>query len=165
MSIDTTQALVLERIVARLRDELGLTERTCFETLEPRSPISVPPGGGTFLTVALGAGRFDEPMQIGGAQHVCYERTSIAVTIYSRLKLDSGHHAASQLRDATRGLLAQKHAVLRALVGHDLQDLAGDSILGQWVAAVQAWPPRYDPESGLAMLAVEFATDFVWDLT
>lgn len=165
MAIDTNHSLVVERIVERLRDELGLDERRCFETLEPRSPISVPPGGGYFVTVALGDGRFDEPMQIGGAQHVCYERTSITVTIYARVRLDSGHHAAAQLRDATRGLLTQKHAVLQALVGLDLQDLAGDSILGQWIAAIQAWPPRYDQESGLAMLAVAFATDFMWDLT
>lgn len=163
--IDTTQAMILSRIVARLRDVLELPEHRCYETLEPLVDPPIPKGGDYFLTVSPGDGRFDEGMQVGGGAAQLMEMSSVTVTAYARIALDPADRATQILQKVNRGMLPLKQAILVALVGHDLADEEDNTLLRAQLYAVQAWRPRYMPDSKIAMIAVGFGTDFDWDLS
>lgn len=162
--IDTTQSLVLQRAVARLREALDLPEARCYETLEPLVDPEIPKGGDYFLTVSPGDGHFDEGMQDGGGRGQLMERSSFTVTAYTKIRLDRGDHATHLLQKVHRGVLHLKRKILAALVMEDLADEDGRPILRHPLYALQAWRPRYNHQTGIAMIAVGFGTDFDWDL-
>jgi len=162
--IDTTQSLVLQRVVARLREALDLPEGRCYETLEPLADPEIPKGGDFFVTVSPGEGQFDEGMQDGGGRAQLMERSSVTVTAYTKIRLDRSDHATHLLQKIHRGVLPLKHKLLAVLAGEDLTDEAGNRLLRHPLYALQAWRPRYNRESGIAMIAVAFGTDFDWDL-
>lgn len=161
--IDTTQDVILTRIVARLRSYLGLPEHRCYETLEPLVDPPVPKGGDYFLTVSPGDGTFDEEMQVGGGQDQLTELSSVTVTGYAKIALDPGDQATQILHKVSRGMLPIKQGILSALAAHDLLDSSGNQILRSYMHALRSWRPRYDPDSKIAMIAVSFGTDFDWD--
>lgn len=163
--IDTTQDVILTRIVARLRDALSLPAHRCYETLEPLVDPPIPKGGDYFLTVSPGDGRFDEGMQVGGGIGQLMELSSVTVTAYAKIALDPGDQATQILHKVSRGTLPIKGLILGALVGHDLADESGNYLLRQHIYALQAWRPRYNPDSKIAMIAVGFGVDFDWDAT
>jgi hypothetical protein len=163
--IDTTQDIVLTRIVARLQGALGLPEHRCYETLEPLVDPPIPKGGYYFLTVSPGDGRYDEGMQVGGGAEQLMEMASVTVTAYALIALDPGDTATEILHKVNRGMLPIKKAILDALVGHDLTDSGGNYLLRQQIYAIQAWRPRYNKDTKIAMIAVGFGTDFDWDIT
>lgn len=163
--IDALPTVILQRIAARLRSELGLNDRQVFLTLEPTAAPTIPPGGDVCLTVALGDGRFDEANQIGGTRETLVEETSVTVTAYVRTKLDAGDHAEALLLEAARGLLVWKQRILKALDGIDLADDNDSRLLVQYLNAIQSWRPRIDGHTQIAMIAVAFTVDFNWDLT
>lgn len=163
--IDTTQDTILTQIVARLRDVLDLPAHRCYETLEPLTDPPVPKGGEYFLTVSPGDGHFDEGMQAGGGAAQLMERSSVSVTAYAKIALDPGDQATEILHEVSRGMLPIKKGILRALVGHDLQDEDDNYLLRSQLYALQSWRPRYLPDAKIAMIAVGFGTDFDWDLT
>lgn len=162
--IDATQSLVVERVVARLREALDLSEGRCYETLEPLLEPEIPKGGDYFLTVSPGDGHFDEGMQDGGGRAQLMERSSVTVTAYTKIRLDRGDHAAGILQEVNRGVLHLKRKILAVLVGEDLADEEGNLLLRHPLYALQSWRPRYLAKSGIAMIAVGFGTDFDWDL-
>jgi len=163
--IDTTEDIVLTRIVARLRSELTLPDHRCYETLEPLVDPPVPKGGDYFLTVSPGDGRFDEGMQVGGGADQLMEMSSVTVTAYSKIVLDPGDRATQILHKVSRGMLPIKKLILGSLVGHDLLDGDGNSLLRAYLYAIQSWRPRYNKDSKIAMIAVGFGTDYDWDLS
>lgn len=165
--IDTTQSIVLSRIVARLRAVFSsLPERLCYETLDPMTPPELPRGGGFALTVAPGDGVFDEDEQVGGGEEQLHEKSSVSVTIYVRTKLDRPGDAYYLLQETNRGLLHLKKRVLAALVGHELKDAAGKPLLTSHIYAMRSWRPQWraDEAGGIGMLAVAFGVDWHWEL-
>ena len=151
--------------LARLRDQLALTDRQCYETLEPITTPTIPAGGDYLVTVSPGDGRFPAEYQIGGGSATCVEETSVTVTLYTRTRTDQTDHAERLFHDETRGLMVLKQKVLKALVGHVLTDIDGNELLTQHLYAMQSWRPRVDQQSNLAMTAVGFGVDYNWDLT
>ncbi len=164
--VDVRQDVVLERFVARLRDQLGLNARQCYETLDAMSPRITPVGGGYVVTVAPGDGVFVEGEQAPGNST---EEWTILVTIYSRTNLDDAAHDERLLREPSRGLLNLKRLVLKALVGHDTQTVAvtageEDDFLRQLTFAIHAQRPQFDDEKKVGWMTLEFGIHFDWEI-
>lgn len=169
--VDVTQDVVLERILAKLRSELGLNNRQCYETLDALAPPAIPKGGEWYVAISPTEGQFVEGEQ---APPNVTEEWGIIVTIYTRIALDSTDHDEELLRNASRGLLVLKRAVLRALVGRDLQlespDDTGNTFVRQLIFARTCHRPvimerEGEPRAMLGMLSIEFDVHFDWDLT
>ena len=163
---DCTEALILAAFVAKLRDELDLNERQCFEAYSPEQPIQIP-GGDYFVTVCPGAGQFDRSFQAGGAESQCVESFEVAVTVYTSVRLDQSAHYERYFYDAARGLASLKQAVLRALTGWDPQitvDGVPSECLRELVGPTRSTAPLYDPERHLGWRTVYFDVMIDWDL-
>lgn len=166
--IDIKQDVVLERVVARLRDQLEMSDRQCYETLDALSPPFVPKGGQWCVAVSAGASTFETGEQ---APVNFTEEWSITATLYTRIALDPADHAEKWLRAAGRGMLVIKRNLLAALVGHDLTDEDGNTFLRTPLYATRAHAPVVVERSGegdrtlLGLQSVDFGVDFDWDLT
>ena len=163
--VDLTQDLVLERIVAHLRGELKLNDRTCYETFDPLSP-RIPKGGDFFVTAAPGDGVFVEGEQ---AVDNVTEQWDVIVTAYSRIRLDSADHDQRLLHNPRRGLFELKRKILKALVGQD-PTYKTDEFLRNLLYAKRSPRPQAveiagAKNSGLALISVVFGVDWDWDLT
>ena len=174
--VDTTESLILDRIAARLRTELGLDARTCYVSVEPLAPV-IPPGGPWFVSVSLRDGLFEPAEQsrllAPGAAGNTTAAVDFTVTAYVRMELDSAAHAAgllgvtARLADASRGLLERKRQILKALVGWDLLTAAGNEVLRSLLFATRSYRPvlvRSDAIPGLALglLQVDFRAVYDW---
>lgn len=162
---DVTYNEMIEAILRRLRTELGLNERTCYETLHPTA-VSIPPGGEFFVSVSPGDGEFPEGHQIGGAENQCTEDGTIVVTMFSRMQLDGADYAPSMLRDESKGLMEIKRLVLKALVGWDATTADDEStFLRQLITVLSSTAPMYDEKNGYGFLSLTFRAGFDWDLS
>lgn len=163
--VDLTQDRVLEQIVAHLREELKLNDRTCYETLDPLSP-RIPKGGEYFVTVSPDDGVFVEGEQV--APNVT-EEWGVIVTAYSRIRLDSTDHDERLLYNARRGLFELKRKILKALVGQDLTYQGKEFLRNLFYAKHSSRPQAVEiagtKGSGLALISVVFGVDWDWDLT
>ena len=166
--IDIKQDVVLERVVARLRDQLKMSDRQCYETLDALSPPIIPKGGQGCVAVSAGASTFVTGEQ---APVNFTEEWSVTVTVYTRMALDAADHAEKWLRAARRGMLVLKRDVLAALVGYDLEDKDGHTFLRTPLYATRAHAPVVVERSGerdrtlLGLQSIDFGVDFDWDLT
>lgn len=157
---DVTQDAILERFVARLRDQLDLNKSTCYETINPESP-SLPKSGDFFCTVNPGESAFvDGEQDVGNVT----EQWNVDVTVYSRVRLDPADHDEELFRNERRGLFVLKQKVLKALVGWDPQTKSRQEFVRQLIYATHAKPPQYDRDQGIGWLTITFAVDFDWDL-
>lgn len=160
--VATNQVDVLNAVVARLIAQVsGLNSSTCFISDTPEPPAASQ--NNLFVTVAPTGGRFDEEAQIGAGAAELIEYVGFAVTIWSAMKLDRNEHANYLLTDATRGLLAVKKSVLKALVGHNLQVTGGDALVA-YIRAINSSPPGYT-QGGLGRITLTFSSEFLWDLS
>lgn len=139
MRSDVTQSAALLAIVDYLGSALGLNERQCYPVAREEDLPSLPPGGDFFLTVALGDSRFVEGEQTPGN---ISEESSVTISIYTRIRLDSTGHDRYMLLDDARGLLAIRNRVLAVLVGQDLTDSLGRPFLRQLLFAQSASRPE-----------------------
>ena len=162
--VDTTQDVVTDRLIVRLRDQLSLKETHCYETDEPEK-VTIPPGGDYWVTVFVGPGSFDVPMQIGGGANQCVEMMPVTISAYSRIRLDPTERANRQLHEAARGLYPLKKKLLKALVGHDLLDEDGNTFLRQLIYALRSSLPEVDNQAGWGRISVEFGLEWDWDLS
>ena len=161
---DITQSNVLTSIVAILRNALSLSDRQCFETLEPLAPPVIPKGGDFFVTVAPGEGIFVDGEQAAGN---CTEEWSVIVTGHSRIVVDSADHDEKLLQDTTRGLLVLKARILAALVGAEPTS-GGNEFVRDLVFAQRAERPQagfMKNSANVASLSIYFGVNFDWDLT
>ena len=161
--IDVTQDIVLTRVIERLRDQLELDARHCFETDDPDA-VQTPRSGDYWVTVYIGPGQFDVPNQIGGGAEQLTETIPVIVTAYSRVRLDPVDEGEKTFHSATRGLYVLKAKLLKALVGHDLTDSDGNTFLRQLLYATRAAVPIVDKAEGRGKIAVEFGVEWDWDL-
>lgn len=159
---DVTQDVVLQRIVARLRSQLELNSQQCYETLNPDEPPTIPKGGNFFVTIGLGDSRFAEGEQV--STNVT-EESDVVVVGWTRIQLDPTDHGRNVLYDAKRGLIPLKLKLLKALVGHDLTDASGDTMLRTLLYCNRVGTPTYDKGKKIGFIALTFGVDFDWDLT
>lgn len=162
--IDVSQSIVLERVIAQLRSALNLNERQVYDTISadylPRLPI----GGDFFIAVSPLDGAFSEEEQTPGN---VTEDWGVAVTAYTRIKLDSTDRDEKMLRDAGRGLFTIKRKILAALVGQDLMTEEGDTFLRQTLHAKSCSRPEAKEMPNkipIGVITVEFGVNFDWDL-
>ena len=162
------QVEVLEALLRRLRSELKLNERTCFEAMNPLDPPFLPKGGDFFITVGFDSSTFPVDFQIGGGAGQLVEQCSLTVAIFTRVKSDSADHSERILRDAERGLFAIKRKVLLALIDHDLLTLEGNPFLRQTLYATSCGRPSLLASErqpiALACLPLQFGVEYDWDL-
>lgn len=160
--VATDQIAVLNAVVARLIAQVsGLNASTCFISDSPEPPAASQ--NNLFVTVAPVGSRFDEEAQVGAGAAELIEYAGVSVTIWSDMKLDRNEQAKYLLTDASRGLLAVKKAILKALVGHNLQVSGGDGLVA-YMRAVNCSPPGYT-QGGLGRMTLMFSTEFLWDLS
>lgn len=155
---------MLGRIVEHLRSALKLADSQCVEAIEPDAPPHIARGGDFFITVSPGDGMFiDGEQQIGNIT----EEWSVAVTAYSRIRLDPSDTDEKLLRDTARGLLEAKRLILKALVGQDLTDAddSTDTFLRQLLHAERCGRPRYDDKQNIGWLSIDFGVHYDWELT
>lgn len=164
--IDTTEELVLLAVLDRLRTELSLDDAQCFLTLAPNM---LPPGPGgtgvvrvakTFYTVAPSQTLYHPDEQVFPNVTAVF---TVAVTIWTPIKLDSPTQHPYLLFDATRGLYPLMRAVNRLLMGHDLVVSGTDVALRGLMAATSTTQPDYDPNLGLGFITTAY--DCTYDLS
>jgi hypothetical protein len=164
--IDVDQAVVLERIVARLRSALSLNERQVYETLSPDFLPRIPTGGDFFVAVSPLDGTFIDGEQV---EDNITEEWGVAVTAYTRIRLDSTDRDEKMLRDASRGLLTIKKRILRALVGQDLKTDEGSEFLRDLLFARHCRQPDAaeipDGKIPVGRITLEFGVHFDWELS
>lgn len=163
--VDTTELTALTAIRDLLRTafpELG--SENVFLTLYPDAP-EPEPSGEHFLSVAPGAGSFDEALFAGGGREQLCQVGEFQVTIYSRVQLDQSARDESILGHATEGLLVLKHRVLSALVGADPALPGGAKFSRELLRPIRAAAPEHDADRGIGWLSLAFALSFDWDLT
>lgn len=166
--IPTDQATVLQAVVDRLIARLtafSLTTSTCFisaepEILEPNSSANL------FITVCAMDGQFAQDELTGAGEALCIENAGVIITPHTAVKLDRVEHVTNSLMVAGRGLLVLKKAILKAMKTSDrLQDSSNNELLVNLMHPLHGMRPRYNPDTGLALLSVTFSTDFQWDLS
>lgn len=124
-----------DEVLVAFRDQLrtldGLNDQTCFISDQP-IPVALPAGGGHCVTIAPGAGTFDQSLFNGGGHSVLNEDSQVIVTILVHSQIDRYPQAERALLAEDRGLITRwKRAVLRCL-------LVADPNLGE---LSQAWEP------------------------
>ena len=163
---DVEQAAVSTSILARLRTALDLNERQVYETVSADYLPKIPKGGEFFVALSWLDGDFIDGEQTPGN---LTEETGIAVTAYTRIRLDSTDHDEALLRDATRGLFILKKQILAALSGFDLHTDSGDSFLRQLLYARRCNAPASgeitDGKVSIGLITLEFGVAFDWSLT
>ena len=134
-----TQSDILGAIVQRLRQRVpNCTDATCFLS-DQREPMQWPAGGHICVTVAAGAGQFDESMWAGGGWSTLCELVQIHVTVWLRALLDQPPRTEQALRGEEGMFSRYKPEILRALLLQRLSD-----------GRLDAWMP-VDP-SGIGLL-------------
>lgn len=159
--VDITEVDVVGYLLTRLRSQLGLNERSCWYTLDPLA-VDIPPGGDFYVTVAPGNSQFPDGEQ---ASRNITEESTVQVTVYSRMRLDSTNHDDKLVLDAANSLYKLKKRVLAAIVGHDLTDEDADYFLRQWLHVLSSDRPNYDKDKAVGWLTLHVGVSFDWDLT
>lgn len=161
--IDIDQATVLKLIGKALRAALNLNDRQVYETLSPDYLPRIPKGGDYFVAISPLDGAFHEGEQVPGN---LTEEWGVAVTAYTRIKLDSTDHDEHLLRDASRGLLVLKGKILAALVGQDPATEEGDTFLRQLLFARSCRQPAVgelpETKTSIGLVTIEFGVNFDW---
>ena len=176
--IDIDEVGVLDAVLLRLRSQLALTDRTCRLIARPEDVPTIPAGGDYFVTVAPGPGTYVEEEQVPDVAATqndparvsnITETSTITVSAYTRIKTDSTDHDDNLLRDATRGLLPIKKAILASLCGQDIATEDGDTFLREWMHAQSCSAPDLVsiPQSNATYgrIAITFGIMWDWKLT
>lgn len=160
--IDSNLTAVLDAVIKRLREQLSLSDSTCFlclsDDVTPKTTSDV------FLTVSPDGGEFDQGHFDGGGDEQLTVEGGVRVTIHSTLKLDRTGHDSELLSNASRGVLSVMHEVLRALTGHDLViDTDGNTTLRRLIAPRGFERPERSGER-LGRISLYFGLSFDWEL-
>jgi len=166
---DTTESVILDRIITRLRSALGLDSRSCYESIEPLAPV-IPAGAPWFVAVSLDAGTFVQGEQSRlttlEAPGNTTESIEISVTAYTRITLDSTDRAVARLTDVSRGLLERKRQLLSALVGWDLLTANGNTMLRALLFAIRSSKPMVvrsdDRNQSWGLIQLQFQASYDW---
>lgn len=164
-NIPTTQVTVLERVIARIINQLpqDFGTKNCFLTLDPLPPklrthpqlcCTVSPMGGMYEGVE------------GGGHNQVFELSGVIVGVWSAMVLDEDGHAEAVLNHQAKGLLRIKRRLLKSLAGHNLVDENGDAILISFMAPKESQHPQeMRPLREFTGFTLYFSTEFEWDLS
>jgi len=165
---DTTMSLGITAIVEYLREQLGLSERQCFETLDALSPPQFPASGDVMVSVSPGYGVFHEEEQAypsineDGDNIVgnLYKESTIDVTAYVRTRSDAADHQDIILHDSLRGVYTAERNILRALVGRDIAISGSTRWLHRPLFVQSVSKPEMDDTKGIAWITLTFGVHF-----
>lgn len=161
MTIATTQATVIEKIIAKLQEISGLSEANCF--FDYGDELDAANSHDITVTVTIGGGSFSQELDGGGNQGA-FEYGSVDVTIWSKISTDRVQVAKNALLDTNKGLLHWKTLILKKLTSIQLED-SGDDILTELMQPRQCTAPRQANNGKHKTLTISFETNFLWDLT
>lgn len=105
---------ILQAVVDRLIDQLGLTDATCYLSIDPDAVPSPSPGDLIFV-VSPTSGNFNEAMFDGGGQEQMTLDGGIVVKIHTPVQLDEPKHDALLVGQESRGVLRHATLTLKAL--------------------------------------------------
>lgn len=160
----TTKTEVSERIVARLIDQVAdFGTANCFISVDDDPDIGSQHN--IYCAVTPMGGRFSDADQAGAGSEVIFYEGTVAIRIYSRMKLDRNGYSAAMLNEVSRGLFTLEHQVVKALAGHDLLDGSGNEILSRYLWVVSDTEPTHERVLDKGDLTLQFGTDFLWDFS
>ena len=163
--LPTDQDAVLAAVVRTLVANLSISDRYVWETVIPLEEFGNLPSGDFWVTVSGGAGFFPEEFQAGGGAHNLIEFAETLVTGDTRIKLDSTDRDDKLLHDLKRGMYPLKKNLLKALVGQQLYDDAGNALLVKLIQARGAENPNHDRRANIGWVILKFSTPFQWNLS
>ena len=122
---DTTQLLVLQSVVAKLRLDIPRfnNETVCFVCDQPWPSVEV--NESLFCTVAPMSSSFSQDHPIGAGPEGIIEIAGFMVSVFSRIETDQIERSVLSFTDPDRGLLILKRLVLKSLAGQQLPILTG----------------------------------------
>lgn len=154
-------AEILDSIVNRLRDQLQLTQKTCFFVLNPDKPSSHV-AGGEWYTVSPLSGTFSQVDMDGGGLAAMKTDTGFRVRINSTLRQDPINADKQLILDQARGVVAAMRPVLKALA------IEWNPLNADGEAMLREPPQPRDFDIGdvgsVGYIEVRFAIAFDWEL-
>ena len=161
-TLDVDFIEVIDAILGKLRDDLGLNDRSCFLMLDHHTPPPPVPVD-LFLTISPDGGQFDAAMLIGGDDQQATIDTGVIVSIHSNVRLDPGGRDQEVLMNADRGLLIMLTRVLKALTGFN--PVVRDKYCLREYMPPRGFsqPQRLDGEKR-SRLDIHFGVSFDWNL-
>lgn len=159
--VDVELSDVLDSVADRLRQQLGLSESTCFFSLNPDSPPPVPTD--VYLVISPDGGQFDPSMFEGGGEQQLTVETGALVTIHSTTRLDAGGKDKERLTNTSKGILQMMTKVLRALSGYDLT-IDGDTF-ARTLPSPQGFSKPTKNKETLGSIGLAFNLSFDWDVS
>lgn len=175
MQIKTTQKLVLEKVLDRIRSQVtyampGTATLQAFNATTvflawsaDQAVASQPARNNVWGCVVPLQGTPGEAEFAGGGEQDLVEYTGVTVMFFTSRKADQAAHAQHTLLDAG-ALLDMKRLLLKALTGW-IPTSSGNELLINPMQPIHCNPPQRPDGSDIADLAVTFSTDFEWDLS
>lgn len=157
--INGDPVVILEKIVARLKTQLSLTDSQCYLTLDPNAK-----GYSSDLVYIVSpmSGDFDPSYWEGGGTETLKTDWGISVTIRTAMQLDDAKQQAKFLTDNARGVFPKAKAVIAALAGFDPIDNSGDEQLRDPLIPAGFTLAKQGYRAG--DIIVHFKCNFDWDL-
>lgn len=130
--IATTLATILDRVVARLRDDIDdCGAANCYVSADPDSLPASNPAEFIYVVSPGPTGRFPEGYFDGGAANQAVVETVIVVTVHCVSQNDEPGRDHEFFTNQQRGVIAKGNLVIKSLGGHDLVDELDNNILAQ----------------------------------
>ncbi len=162
---DSTLDEVLTQVVARLIDQLDdATTSTCYMSLDPDRLPAGNPGDFIYVVTPFPSGTFPWGQDGGGPNQVVCQ-WPVVVTIHNTAINDEVGREEEWITNTDRGVVIKSTLVLKALVTHDLQDVAAENeILAQ---PIQVFDGAIDKVQTKRRGSIQFAflILFDWDLS
>ena len=162
--IESTWDEILLRLLARLTAQVS--EATDDTAIISSNPDELPPnpGGDYFFVLSPPPSWSFTEQYEGGESEQCQTHTTFIVTVWSTIQRDSVGRAKELFTNADRGLFVAATSVLKAFLGHDLQNADGtDEILNDPIHPSNMSWKRDDRAK--ASIQIAFDIKFDWDLS
>lgn len=154
----TKPAEILGAVRQRLIDSQVFTAKNCL-IAQPEQAWQSPPGD-VWAAVWLDGGAFD-PEQIDG--NVPMAKSSVAVTLFSRVLLDPAGSDEATATDSERGLLVLADKVFQKLFLHDLADVDAVPLLAEPMRPTGFSRPERLPDSP-GSISMAWEVVFEWEV-
>jgi len=129
--IATSWENILLRVKLRLISQISEAKQsTCIISDNP-DDLPPKPGGKFFFIVSPPPSYAFTEQWEGGEDEQAQVHTTIVVTVHSTAQMDAVGRAEQIFTHASRGLFPMSTKVLKAMLGHDLEDANGDNILNE----------------------------------
>lgn len=157
---NTDKIDLLDSVMRFYRQRLNLPDNGVFPVGHALGPPAFPAGGPFYVGIAVGDGRFTLEEQ--DDEQLREDCTFIAMA-YTRMQRDWGDRFDNFLRDRKQGALALQSKLL-LIVGSDLTDEDGISLLASRPYAIDTVAPNYDKDKAVGWTGIRFGLEFDWDI-